>query len=210
METTSIISPFFETGVFGYKAFERHGEVYRMNPTIVTVEKVLELLTEEEKAFLKAKKPSFFSLPNEKSVIVGIVDKVYDDPFLGLTATEEELPSKEAADEFNKMMTEMNGIEFHRQYYHLMTKEVYTAFVVLVTDGQTTDPDDLTTDDFFYTFNINFFGPHLVGNNEDTKTDKRAEFFKKVLEDMDQFDYVFLGEELPKDRIQMHCLVWEK
>ncbi len=211
METTETLSsPFFKTGVFGHNPFERHGEVYRMNPTVATVEKVLELLTDEEKVFLKSKLPIFFSLPKDRPVIVGIIDKVFDDPFLGIVAKEEDMGSKKDADEFNEMFTGMNGVEFHRQYYHFMVKEMFEGFVKTITDGKAENPDQLHHDDFFYTFTINFFSEYIVGKQEKPHYGNRAEFFKKVLEDMNAFDYVFLSEELPKDRTNMHFLVWEK
>lgn len=206
--TKDLSSPFYTTGVFGHNPFERHGEVYRINPTVTTVEKVLELLTQEEISFLKSKSPAFFTLPSNRPILIGIVDKVYDDPLLG--GVKAKAPeAEEQAKEINEWLTDMNGVEFHRQYYQFMVKDMYEGMVRTLTGGKITNPDQFENDDFFYTFIINFFARYFIGK-EKLYDSERVKFFEKVFDDMNAFDYVFLGDELPKDRTNMHFLVWEK
>ena len=201
-------SPFFQTEVFGHNPFERHGDVYRMNPTAVTVEKVLELLSDEEKSFLKSDKPEFFSIPKDRMVIVGIIDKVYDDPLLGGVVAEV-TEAEEAAKKVNDFLVDMNGIEFHREYYQFMVKEMYEKMLTTVTGGKVTHPDQLDNDDFCYTFTINFFAKYILDEKSST-TGERVKFFEKVFQDMNAFDCLFLGDGMPEDRTNMHFLVWEK
>lgn len=203
-------SRFYETGVFGHNPFVYKGEVYRFNPTVTTVEQVLKLVSAGEKSLLKGKMRSFFALPNEKPVIVGIIDRVFDEPLLGgvkATAPEGEKEAKEV----NDWLTEMNGIEFHRQYYEFMVKNMFEGVVKKITDGGS--PDQLSVEDFLYLFCINFFAKDLIGSKEGIADDrKKVAFFKKVFygDGLNAFDYVLLGHGLPEDKTPLHFLVWEK
>ena len=138
---------------------------------------------------------------------MGIIDKVFDDPFLGgVEATNPK--GKKAAKEMNDMLVEMNGIEFHRQMYQFMVKPMFEHAVKAMTGGKAT-PDQMNIDDFLYAFTVNFFAKYLLGKEKLTNGD-RVKFFKKVYDDMNAFDYVFLAHTLPTGRKYTHFLVWEK
>jgi hypothetical protein len=206
MEIETIPSPFFNTDVFGQNPFEYKGEVYRFNPTGVNVETVLKLITPGEKSLLIGKRRNFFAFPLNKPVVVGIIDKVFDDPFLGCVKANTPEAETEAA-EMNELLVDMNGIEFHRQYYQFMVKEGFEGIVKEVTNGKT--PDSLEVHNFLYVFCIHFFARYILGK-EKTTWIERVKFLKKVYDDMNAFDYVLLSHELPKDRTHVHFLVWEK
>lgn len=199
-------SPFFnaEISVFGHNPFEYKGDMYRFNPTVSTVKEVSNLLPSEDKAGLHKK---FWLFPEQKPVIVGIIDRVFDDPLIDIKPAP---GAKKEAKEFNDMLVEMNGIQFHRQYYNFMGgKKMFEGLVKLMANGK--KPDELNINDFLYLFCINFFAKDLIGAEElNEKRKNQIQFFKKVLEDMNAFEYVFLGHAFPEDRTNMHFLLWEK
>ena len=206
--TSEATSSFFKFKVFGHNPFEYNGDVFRMNPTVTTADNVFGNISTVEKYFLSTEQLRFFSLNVnlKKPVIVGIIDRVFDDPFMG--GVKAEVPEAEnKAKEINDMLVDMNGVDFHRQMYQYMIKPMFERMVALMTDGKT--PDELSVGDFLYLFTINFFAKSLIGN-EKSSSDNRVKFFEKVYEDPNAFDYVFLGKKLPAERDYMYFLVWEK
>lgn len=210
MNNVTTESPFFKFGTFGHNPFVYKNEVYRFNPTVAPAREVLKNLSQrdfdQDTMLLRL-------LPTERPVIVGIIDKVYDDPFMGMKVTpKKNAPEsvKKEAKQANDMFVEMNGIEFHRQMYQFMIKERFEGLLRFTSHKGA--PDELPINQFLYFFCINFFAEQFLAKNEPTENFKKAIFFKKVFEDggIQRFNFVFLGSNLPKDKTYTHFFVWEQ
>ncbi len=211
MEKKSIQNPFLKEA-FGQNPFEYKGDVYFFNPTVQTVDEVLAKLPLADKNILTEKCRHFFNLPTVTPVIVGVIQKVFDDPFLGGVEAEDPAnnDAQKQAEETNEWLTEMNGIDFHRQYYQFMVKDQFEFIVKLMTGGKK-KPEQLEIENFLYAFCINFFARHFSGHEESIGDYyQKVSFFKKVLDDLNSFEYVLLENELPTDRAVTYFLVWEK
>lgn len=201
---TTAGSDFITTDIFGQNPFERKGEMYFFNPAVVSMEKVVEFFNDEKSInliFPKGLKKHLAKQPKDKSVIVAHIYKVFDDPFLG--GVPDDSPS---AKEINKSFTEMNDIKFHRQYYEFMVKPSFET--ILKDVASVKNVDDVEINEFLYIFCTHFFAQELFVSEEVKGSYNKVEFFKKAYNDLNAFNYAFIGE-LPTDRSHAYFLVWE-
>jgi hypothetical protein len=112
----------------------------------------------------------------------------------------------------NDFFVEMNGIEFHRQYYDYMIKPTFEGFLKIVSEVD--HPDELSIKDFLYIFAITFFAKYLLNHEKSSNpVMKKADFLKKSLTEeggLNLYDYNLDGEKLPEGRECVHFAVWEK